>query len=243
MVGSCEPFRAAAFDLDGTLIHTMPDLAAAVNLMLGSLGERELPESRVRAFVGGGVELLVQRALAESLNGQAPHEAQSSAALTLFGRLYSQALFKRSRIYPGVDRALRSLAEAGVSLCCVTNKSSRFALPLLELAGLSGLFAFTLCADRPQDRKPGPQLLLSACSRLRISPAQLLYVGDSRVDIAAARAAGCRIVAVSYGYDTPELLENAQPDGIVDTLADLPTLRLRSPAPGAELRWCPTGAV
>ncbi|HZO21884.1 MAG TPA: phosphoglycolate phosphatase [Steroidobacteraceae bacterium] len=228
-----ESFRAAAFDLDGTLIDTLPDLAAAVNLMLGMLGARELAPSAIRALVGGGVEKLVHRALAESLGEQSAHAAQRSAAVTLFGRLYGQALFERSQLYPGVEAALRALSAAGVGLCCVTNKDSRFATPLLERAGLRRFFAFTLCADTPEERKPSPHLLLSACSRLGIAPAQMVYVGDSRVDIAAARAAGCRVVVVRYGYDTPALLEQAQPDAIVDTLADLPSLRLSSAPPDA----------
>src|SRR5215475_13061854 len=95
-----ERIRAAAFDLDGTLIDTMSDLAAAVNLMLGMLGARELPEVRVRALVGHGVDQLVLRALAESLGNVPSHDAQRSAAVALFRRLYRQALFKRSRVYP-----------------------------------------------------------------------------------------------------------------------------------------------
>src|SRR5882757_2397023 len=102
-----ERIRAVAFDLDGTLIDTMGDLAAAVNLMLSMLGARELPESRVRALVGNGVEQLVLRALNESVGNTATHSAQRSAALALFRRLYSQGLFKRSKVYPGVVQALR----------------------------------------------------------------------------------------------------------------------------------------
>ncbi|MCF7643657.1 HAD family hydrolase, partial [Acinetobacter johnsonii] len=86
-------------------------------------------------------------------------------------------------VYPGVLQALQALRDAGVSLCCITNKDSAFTLPLLEQAGLSRLFDFTLCADRPEDRKPSPNLLLAACSRFGIGPSGLLYVGDSAVDV------------------------------------------------------------
>ena len=215
--------RAAAFDLDGTLIDTMGDLATAVNLMLSMLGARELPEPRVRALVGNGVEQLVLRALAESLGNLPSHSAQQSAALALFRRLYGQALFKRSRVYPGVAEALRSLAEADIAMCCITNKDSIFAEPLLKQAQLSGFFAFTLCADRAEDRKPSPNMLLAACSRLGITPAEMLYVGDSSMDIAAARAAGCPVVAVSYGYGKEHSNGEIHPDTWVDSLTELST--------------------
>src|SRR5947209_1084187 len=151
-----ERLRAVAFDLDGTLIDTMGDLAASVNRMLGMLGAKELPEARVRALVGNGVETLVHRALSESVGNSATHAAQRSAALALFRRIYSQGLFEHSKVYPGVVAALRSLSAAGLSLCCITNKDSAFAEPLLRQAGLSELLSFTLCADRAADRKPSP---------------------------------------------------------------------------------------
>ena len=236
-----ERVRAAAFDLDGTLIDTMGDLAAAVNLMLGMLGARELPESRVRALVGNGVEQLVLRSLTESLGSLPSHPAQRSAALALFKRLYGQGLFKRSRVYPGVMPTLQSLREAGIRLCCITNKDSAFTEPLLREAGLGDYFTFTLCADRPEERKPSPYMLLAACSRLGISPGNMLFVGDSSMDIAAARAAGCPVVAVSYGYGKEHGDPQVQADARVDSFADLLQLELRSPAATPHLKSCTTG--
>src|ERR1700724_763419 len=107
-----ERIRAVAFDLDGTLIDTMSDLTAAVNLMLSMLGARELPDPRVRALVGDGVDQLVLRALIESVGNPPTQAAQRSVALALFRTLYGQGLFKRSKVYPGVVEALRSLADA-----------------------------------------------------------------------------------------------------------------------------------
>jgi phosphoglycolate phosphatase len=238
-----ERVRAAAFDLDGTLIDTMGDLAAAVNLMLGMLGAQELPEPRVRALVGNGVDQLVLRALTESLGNRPTHSAQRSAALALFRRLYSQRLFKHSRVYPGVVQALRSLAEAGIALCCITNKDSMFTEPLLREAELGDFFTFTLCADRAEDRKPSPNMLLAACARLGIAPAEMLYVGDTSIDIAAARAAGCPVIAVSYGYGKDHSTTQAKADGFVDRLTDLVTMYLRSPACQPRLKLCTTGAT
>jgi phosphoglycolate phosphatase len=239
-----ERIRAVAFDLDGTLIDTMGDLAAAVNLMLSMLGAKELPQSRVRALVGNGVDQLVMRALNESVGSSATHAAQRSAALALFRRLYGQGLFKHSKVYPGVGQALRSLAEAGISLCCITNKDSVFAEPLLKQAALSGLLSFTLCADRAEDRKPSPNMLLAACSRFGIAPAEMLYVGDSSMDIAAARAAGSPVIAVSYGYgkDHAAGAGDVQPDGRIDDLTELVALCVRPPAEQPHLKLY-TGAT
>jgi phosphoglycolate phosphatase len=218
-----ERFRAVAFDLDGTLIDTMADLAAAVNLMLSMLGTRDLPAARVRALVGNGVDQLVLRALAESVGSAPTDAAQRSAALALFRRLYGQGLFKHSKVYPGVVPTLRSLTAARLSLCCITNKDSVFAAPLLQAAGLSEFFAFTLCADRAIDRKPSPNMLLAACSRLGIAPGEMLYVGDSSMDIAAARAAGSPVIAVNYGYGKDHVggVGDAQADGRVDDMTEL----------------------
>ena len=234
--------RAVAFDLDGTLIDTMGDLAAAVNLMLSMLGARELPESRVRALVGNGVDQLVLRALTESVGDTPTHAAQRSAALALFRRLYGQGLFKCSKVYPGVVQTLRSLADAGISLCCITNKDSEFTEPLLKEAGLSAFFAFTLCADRAEDRKPGPNMLLAACSRLGIAPAQMLYVGDSSMDIKAARAAGSPVIAVSYGYGKEHAVDDVQADGLVGDLREIVALYLQPPADQPHLKLY-TGAM
>ena len=179
MPGADEGFRAVAFDLDGTLIDTAPDLCAAANAMLLELGGRELAEHRIRALVGDGVARFVERALEEGLGMSAPDAALRSAAELLFARLYGEHLFDRSRLYPGVPETLHQFASAGIALCCVTNKESRFALPLLEAAQLDTLLAFTLCADRSTDRKPSPNMLLAACTRFAVKPAELLYVGDS----------------------------------------------------------------
>lgn len=240
-----ERIRAVAFDLDGTLIDTMGDLAASVNLMLGMLGAKELPEARVRALVGNGVETLVQRALNESVGDSPTHAAQRSAALTLFRRLYGHGLFKRSEVYPGVVDTLRSLSEAGLALCCITNKDSVFAEPLLRAAGLSEFLSFTLCADRAADRKPSPNMLLAACSRLGIAPAEMLYVGDSSMDIAAARAAGSPVIAVSYGYgkDHAGGAGDVQPDGRVDDMTEIVALCVLQTSEKPQLKLYNTGGT
>ena len=238
-----ERIRAIAFDLDGTLIDTMPDLAAAINLMLGMLGARTLAEERIAALVGNGVEALVKGALRESLGESATEPPRGAAALEMFRRQYRQNLFKHSRVYPGVTTAMQAFARMGLALCCITNKSSEFTLPLLETARLSDRFAFTLCADRPEDRKPSPNMLLAACARFGILPAEMLYVGDSGLDVAAARAAGCPVVAVTYGYGNERPWQDRRPDGVAGKLTDLLSMFATDPDTHAGLKLSPTGAT
>jgi phosphoglycolate phosphatase len=216
--------EAVAFDLDGTLIDTVPDLAAAANMMLAILGGRPLAESRIPALVGAGIAVFVNRVLTESRGRVVRDPGLQIAATTLFAGLYEQRLFERSRVYDGVMETLPELGQAAIPSCCVTNKASRFALPLLEAAALREHLTLTLCADRSQDRKPSPNLLLAACARLGIQPAQLLYVGDAPSDIVAARAAGCRVVSVNYGYSPQHALLEQRPDGVVGNLMEIITL-------------------
>ena len=223
--------EAVAFDLDGTLIDTAPDLAAAANSMLRILGGRPLPEPRVAALIGDGVDAFVARVLEESGCASQLYASRRSWARVLFRNLYEQDLFARGRVFPGVEQALQALENAELPLCCITNKESRFALPLLAAAGLRERFPVTVCADRPEDRKPSPSMLLDTCRQLGIEPADLLYVGDSPSDVAAARAARCRVVAVTYGYGNYDVLAAARPDGLLGNLAKITSIALR-PRPG-----------
>ena len=228
--------EAVAFDLDGTLVDTAPDMAAAVNMMLVMLGGRTLPEDRIPALIGDGVDEFVAKALQESSGRTAIDPAMRAAAATLFRHLYGQRLFERGGVYPGAHEVLETLSRAAIPACCITNKESVLAVRLIEAAGLHGRFAMTLCADRTDLRKPSPALLLGACAQLRIEPANLLYVGDSASDICAARAAGCRIVAVSYGYGDPVQLAAAQPDAVVGNLMDIITAGMRPSTRAPRLR-------
>jgi len=215
--------RAVAFDLDGTLIDTAPDLAAAANAMLETLGHPPLSEQRVAAHIGGGIERLVEAVLAESVGREANADARASAT-ELFRCSYAGHVFERSRVYPGVADGLHALHALGVELCCVTNKHSRFTRPLLEAAGLAREFACVRCADHPDDRKPAPALLLACCEHLGVDAGELLYVGDSRTDIAAARAARCPVAVVEYGYNGGRSLADEDPDSIIGSIAEVVTL-------------------
>ena len=218
--------EAVAFDLDGTMIDTAPDLASAANMMLVMLGGRPLPEQQIPKLIGAGIDEFVKRVLL--MSGTQPDRLLESAAAMLFRNLYGQHLFDRSRIYPGVVNTLRILRTGGRTLCCVTNKESKFALALLEFAGLRDFFTAVLCADRPEDRKPSPNLLRAACAHASVEPAKLLCVGDSRADIGAAHAAGCRVVAVDYGYHRDLPLADLRPDAVVSNVEQIFELSAQS---------------
>jgi len=212
-----ERVRAAAFDLDGTLVDTAPDLAAAANAMLADLGCAPLGEARIASMIGDGVDRLVTRVL----DAADASEQASARAATAFRAHYARQLFGRSRLYPGVLDGLIALGTRGIALCVVTNKASAFARPLLRAACLLDMFQLVLCADRPEQRKPSPHLLRAACTGLEVRADELIYVGDSRVDVAAARAAGCEIARVDYGYDD---VAGDEADYSIGSIADLVTL-------------------
>ena len=208
-----------AFDLDGTLVDTAPDIATATNDMLAGLGCAPLPAGDIVALIGHGVDRLVADAIKRSTGARA-EPGLLSHAITLFRDCYGERLFVQSRVYPGVVDALDALAARGVRACCVTNKPTAFALRLLEAAALSARLSFVLGADRPDERKPAPNLLLAACARLSVAPVELLYIGDSSVDVEAARAAGCAVAVVDYGYGGMRVTE-LEADEVIGNLAEL----------------------
>lgn len=226
-----EGLRAVAFDLDGTLIDTAPDIASATNRMLTGLGAPALPRDQIRLMIGEGVDMLIRRALIASRRA-VPGEADLAVARALFREAYGQTLFRESRVYPGVADGLARVTNAGLRLGCVTNKDATFTLPLLEAAGLRQYFDQVLCPASAVERKPAPTLLLQLCSRLDLTPEVLLMVGDSHLDVAAGRAAGCRVVAVSYGYHHGTPAETLGADAVVASLTALADL------PAAETRPC-----
>ena len=210
-------------DLDGTLVDSVPDLAFSVDAMMDELGLPRRGEPAVRNWVGNGVERLVQRALANDLDGEADPEL-FERALPVFMRIYRENTSQRSRLYPGVREGLDLLQAAGFRLGCVTNKAEQFTLPLLRDKGILDHFALVVSGDTLERKKPDPAPLLHAAAKLGITPGESLMVGDSRSDVKAARAAGFRIVCMSYGYNHGADIRDEGPDAVLDRLDELPGL-------------------
>lgn len=210
-------------DLDGTLIDSVPDLAFCVDAMMTELGLPARGEVAVRNWVGNGVERLVQRALCNDLDGQ-PDAALFERALPVFMRLYQENTSQRSCLYPGVREGLDLLQAQAYRLGCVTNKAERFTLPLLRDKDILDRFELVVSGDTLEKKKPDPMPLLYAAERFGVAPTDSLMVGDSRSDVKAARAAGFRIVCMTYGYNHGADIREEHPDVVLDRLDQLPEL-------------------
>lgn len=208
--------RAALFDLDGTLLDTAPDLAAAGNRMLGDIGRAALAEARIRDFIGKGIVNLVRQCL-EATGGGA--EAEFERALAVFERHYLAGIADATQPYPGVVDGLEALQAHGIALGCVTNKAGRFTELVLERTGLRDYFGVVVSGDTVARKKPHPDPLLHAAEKLGAEPRETLMVGDSLNDVKSARAAGCPVVVVPYGYREGLAIEALGADAVVPTIA------------------------
>jgi phosphoglycolate phosphatase len=228
---------AIAFDLDGTLLDTIHDLAAAVNALMAEQGHAPLPKDEIRDMVGKGMPNLVRRALARAtgVSPAAIDDAEVGAALTRYQAHYAARLGRETRPYPGLVEALQRLSGAGFALAVVTNKASRFVRPHLDRAGITGFFRVIVGGDDLPQKKPDPAPLLHVARVLGVAPAQLLMVGDSANDAQAARAAGCPVLLLPYGYSEGLPVQDLDADGIVASLTAVAD-RVRFVAPATAGR-------
>lgn len=213
--------KLLVIDLDGTLVDSAPDLMDAVNAALAAVALPLADDGRIRSWIGDGVDVLVERALA----GQGGDPvAQFAAARAAFGARYETQLFVRSTLYPAVPETLDALRDAGITLACVTNKRESYARDVLDQAGIANRFALLIGGDTLPRKKPDPLPLLHAARILDATPAQSAMVGDSYHDHDAAKAAGFAFFWASYGYcDDPGPLDPPRSRRI-DRFNDLATL-------------------
>ena len=218
--------KAVLLDLDGTLLDTAPDIAAAANAMLAEQGLAPLPASTVRDFIGSGIARLVERCL--QVSGRPMREE----ALRSFGAHYRRLNGSAAAPFPGVLDALERVRAAKLRLACVTNKAAAFTLPLLEKTNLAPFFDAVVTADQVGRRKPDPAPFLQACRALGASPGESVVIGDSANDAEGARAAGCAVLLVSYGYSEGRDVRSIDSDGVVDSLGEAAERLLSYRAPG-----------
>ena len=206
--------QSVTLDLDGTLLDTVPDLGAAANAMLAELGLPQRSEEEVRNFVGRGIPTLVSRCLPED------HRDSDGRALASFRRHYARFNGKAAQPYPGVIAGLQAFRRKGLKLAVITNKAAAFTEPLLVATGLMPFFEFALSGDSLAEKKPHPLPLLHACRLLGSAAAANLHIGDSHNDTACARAAGCPVLCVPYGYNEGESVHKLDCDAIVASLEE-----------------------
>ncbi|MFA6179132.1 MAG: phosphoglycolate phosphatase [Candidatus Methylopumilus sp.] len=215
--------KAIAIDLDGTLLHTAPDLAEAANRMLLELKLPVIDEAVVMQFIGNGATKLVKRLLTGDMDGE-PEAIALEQAQVIFFRHYAEVLSVRTELYHGVVEGLDNMRQAGFRLACITNKPGRFTVPLLQEMGLFDCFELILSGDSLPKKKPDPMPLLHVCEKFGILPQELVMIGDSAADTEAARAAGCYAFYVPYGYNRGLSADALDVDAVIDSLADVTNL-------------------
>ncbi len=237
----CGPFDAAIIDLDGTMVDTMGDFVVALNAMLHELGLMPVDRAVVTLLVGKGSEHLVSSVLNHALGqqihglGAINNEAAESGkdhpvhplfntAFASYQQHYRATNGQHAEVYAGVVDGLLGLQRAGLKLACLTNKPLAFAQALLRLKGLDGFFTVVFGGDSFERKKPDPLPLLKTCEALGVLPARTLMVGDSSNDAQAARAAGCPVVLVTYGYNHGQPIASADADAMVSSFVELPPL-------------------
>jgi phosphoglycolate phosphatase len=205
--------RAIVFDLDGTLVDSRRDIAAACNHALVASGRAELPESTIAGFVGDGARVLLSRAF-----GVDAASETIDRALVPFNRYYATHAAVFSRWMPGAQEVLAALAH--LPLAIATNKPREATMALLDALGVSSLFASIVCGGEGP-LKPSPEAIVRALAPTGVSPPDAWVVGDGVQDIGAAKAAGATSVAVLGGFTAEEKLRAAAPDAVIGGLAEL----------------------
>jgi phosphoglycolate phosphatase len=213
--------RAAIVDLDGTMVDTLGDFDVALNDTLKDLGRPAVTRADIERMVGKGSAHLIRSALLHGGLGADAAAALQPEAWTRYQAHYLAVNGQHSAVYPGVREGLAALRALGLPLACLTNKPLGFARPLLLAKGLEGFFAHVFGGDSFARTKPDPLPLIKTCEALGTPPAQTLMVGDSQNDGIAARAAGCPVVLVTYGYNHGDPIAQAPHDRLIGSLAEL----------------------
>jgi phosphoglycolate phosphatase len=223
MAGVLAGVRAAIIDLDGTMLDTIPDFHVALNGMRAELDLQPITQDQIALMVGKGSENLIRSVLALDLDG-AGVEARFEAAMDAYQRHYLSINGNYSALYPDVIEGLAAMQAQGLRLACVTNKPISFTTPLLKLKGLDGFFEVVYGGDSLPRKKPDPLPLQTVCADFGLAPAQVVAIGDSSNDAQAARAAGCPVLTVPYGYNHGQAIHETDSDGIVTTLLEAASL-------------------
>ena len=209
--------QAIVIDLDGTMLNTAPQLSEAANRMLRDMDYAPVSQELLASYIGNGISWLVKRALTGDMHAT-PDAALYDHALPIFEKHYTELLLE-SKVFEDVIEGLDTMRAAGFRLGCITNKVERYTTPLLAGVGLAKYFEIVLAGDTLPEKKPHPMPLLHAAKFFGVPIEQLLLIGDSLNDTLAARAAGCPVFCVPYGYNHGEPVETLDLDAVIANLS------------------------
>jgi len=216
---------AFIFDLDGTLVDSVPDITRAINLALKALKRPTCEEGDVRHWIGNGAKALVRRAVSSGFRPtiDVPQRLLEETH-TQFLKYYSDTLCESSTLYPGVKETLAELKSIGYPLAIATNKPARFIAPICETLEINTFFSICVGGDSLPEKKPSPLPLAHLCHQLNKQAHHCIMVGDSKNDILAAKAAGMRSIGLTYGYNYGESISQYRPDWVFDDFSEITSL-------------------
>lgn len=219
-------FKLIGFDLDGTLVNSLPDLALSVNAALAEFNLPQAEENRVLTWIGKGADILISEALtwAQTQSDKQLNDEQIQQLKVRFAFYYGKNLCNVSRLYPNVKETLEKLKAKDFTLAIVTNKPTQHVQPVLAAFGIDHLFSEMLGGQSLPAIKPHPAPLFYLCGKFGLLPQEILFVGDSKNDIIAAHSAGCSVVGLTYGYNYNIPISDANPDWVFDNFEDILTV-------------------
>ena len=210
------------FDLDGTLLDSVPDLAWAADQAVQAMGFPSVSLDEVRHWIGNGADILIGRALSRSIDiDPSLSEALRQKARVCFDDFYFQSQHKRSFLYDDVKETLAEFHARGIKMAIVTNKPAKFVPHLLEVHGLDAYFVDVVGGDTFPLRKPDPFALHWLMEKHSLDSTHTMMVGDSRNDVLAGKAAGCFVAGLTYGYNYGESIASCEPNVVLDHFRDL----------------------
>ena len=210
---------AIIFDLDGTLVDTVPDLRNALNKTLAELGREPLDTNAVKGMIGDGIAKFVERGFAAT--GTAPGPKELEALVSRYSHYYDQGLIVDSALYPGVADTLKTLNDGGHQLGVCTNKPYAQSVKILNALNIEAYFHTITGGDSTDRLKPDPKPLLRTLEKMNVPPDAAVMVGDSANDVEAARRAGIASIVVSYGYSDRDP-ETLGADKVIEDFAVIP---------------------
>lgn len=217
-------FKLIGFDLDGTLVNSLPDLALSLNSAFAEAGLPQAPEELVLTWIGNGADVLFAKGLEWTGRAHEFSEEQLAHIKRRFGQFYGENVCNKSVLYPNVKETLESLHAKGYLLAVVTNKPTKHVQPVLHAFGIDHLFVEALGGQSLPAIKPHPAPLYYLCGKFGLHPHEILFVGDSKNDILAAQAAGCQSVGLTYGYNYNIPITESNPDYVFDDFAEILTV-------------------